>query len=136
APRKCPHRLRPPRAGGYKGDPPEAGDTSPSVDLYPRRSWTDSAHSCTLAPWWPFPGTGMMPEDSTEWLHQLLRELQLDQFYAKIRDDLNVTRLSHFDFVRPLDLDHIGMGKPAQRRLFEAIKRRRPPVKPKSWMYK
>ncbi|XP_069071718.1 non-receptor tyrosine-protein kinase TNK1 [Pleurodeles waltl] len=78
----------------------------------------------------------MMPEDSTEWLHQLLRELQLDQFYAKIRDDLNVTRLSHFDFVRPLDLDHIGMGKPAQRRLFEAIKRRRPPVKPKSWMYK
>ncbi|XP_069500848.1 non-receptor tyrosine-protein kinase TNK1 [Ambystoma mexicanum] len=78
----------------------------------------------------------MMPEDNTEWLHQLLREIQLEKFYSKIRDDLNVTRLSHFDFVRPLDLDHIGMGKPAQRRLFEAIKRRKPAVKPKSWMYK
>ncbi|XP_075703497.1 non-receptor tyrosine-protein kinase TNK1 isoform X1 [Rhinoderma darwinii] len=78
----------------------------------------------------------MVTEDGTEWLLSLLREVQLEQFYPKIRDELNVTRPGHFDFVKPFDLDQIGMGRPAQRRLFEAIKRRKPPVRPKSWMYK
>uniref|UniRef100_A0A8C5P799 Non-specific protein-tyrosine kinase n=1 Tax=Leptobrachium leishanense TaxID=445787 RepID=A0A8C5P799_9ANUR len=83
-----------------------------------------------------YPGCEMVTEEGTEWLLTLLREVQLEQFYAKIRDELNVTRPGHFDFVKPFDLDQIGMGRPAQRRLFEAIKRRKPPVRPKSWMYK
>ncbi|CAN2391245.1 negative regulation of Ras protein signal transduction [Pristimantis euphronides] len=78
----------------------------------------------------------MVTEEGPEWLLTLLRELQLEQFYSKIRDELNVTRPGHFDFVKPYDLDHIGMGRPAQRRLFEAVKRRKPLVRPKSWMYK
>lgn len=78
----------------------------------------------------------MVTEEGTEWLLSLLREVQLEQFYSKIQDELNVTRPGHFDFVKPFDLDQIGMGRPAQRRLFEAIKRRKPPVRPKSWMYK
>lgn len=78
----------------------------------------------------------MVTEEGTDWLLTLLREVQLEQFYPKIRDELNVTRPGHFDFVKPFDLDQIGMGRPAQRRLFEAIKRRKPPVRPKSWMYK
>ncbi|KAM4037431.1 activated CDC42 kinase 1-like isoform 3-T3 [Anomaloglossus baeobatrachus] len=78
----------------------------------------------------------MVTEEGSEWLLSLLREVQLEQFYAKIRDQLNVTRPGHFDFVKPFDLDQIGMGRPAQRRLFEALKRRKPPVRPKSWMYK
>ncbi|KAM8974306.1 non-receptor tyrosine-protein kinase TNK1 isoform 2-T2 [Pelodytes ibericus] len=78
----------------------------------------------------------MVTEERTEWLLTLLREVQLEQFYPKIRDELNVTRPGHFDFVKPFDLDQIGMGRPGQRRLFEALKRRKPPVRPKSWMYK
>ncbi|XP_029436890.1 non-receptor tyrosine-protein kinase TNK1 [Rhinatrema bivittatum] len=78
----------------------------------------------------------MVPDEGTEWLLQLLSEIQLEQFFTKIRDELQVTRLAHFDFVRAQDLDQIGLGKPGQRRLFEAIKRRKQPVKPKSWMYK
>ncbi|XP_056410836.1 non-receptor tyrosine-protein kinase TNK1-like [Hyla sarda] len=78
----------------------------------------------------------MVTEEGTEWLLSLLREVQLEQFFSKIRDELNVTRPGHFDFVKPFDLDQIGMGRPAQRRLFEALKRRKPQVRPKSWMYK
>ncbi|KAM5126677.1 activated CDC42 kinase 1-like isoform 1-T2 [Mantella aurantiaca] len=78
----------------------------------------------------------MVTEEGSDWLIQLLREVQLEQFYQKIRDELNVTRPGHFDFVKPFDLDQIGMGRPAQRRLFEALKRRKPPIRPKSWMYK
>ncbi|XP_063305900.1 non-receptor tyrosine-protein kinase TNK1-like isoform X2 [Pelobates fuscus] len=78
----------------------------------------------------------MVTEEGTDWLLALLREVQLEQFYPKIRDELNVTRPGHFDFVKPFDLDQIGMGRPGQRRLFEALKKRKPPVRPKSWMYK
>ncbi|XP_063806487.1 non-receptor tyrosine-protein kinase TNK1 [Pseudophryne corroboree] len=78
----------------------------------------------------------MVTEEGTEWLLTLLREMQLEQFYPRIRDELNITRPGHFDFVKPFDLDQIGMGRPGQRRLFEALKRRKPPVRPKSWMYK
>uniref|UniRef100_H2XZT8 non-specific protein-tyrosine kinase n=1 Tax=Ciona intestinalis TaxID=7719 RepID=H2XZT8_CIOIN len=34
-----------------------------------------------------------------------------------------VTRLSHFDFVKSEDLDKIGLGKPAQRRLWDTVKK-------------
>ncbi|XP_051900787.1 activated CDC42 kinase 1-like isoform X2 [Pristis pectinata] len=78
----------------------------------------------------------MSPDEGTEWLLQLLKEVQLEQFYLRIRDDLNVTRLSHFDFVKTVDLERIGMGRPGHRRLLEAVKRRRVMGRPKSWMSK
>nr|XP_056719593.1 non-receptor tyrosine-protein kinase TNK1 [Euleptes europaea] len=79
----------------------------------------------------------MAPDDGTEWLLQLLTEIQLEQFYGKIRNELHVTRPGHFDYVRPTDLDRIGMGRPGQRRLEDALKRRKPPgQRPMSWVYK
>lgn len=65
-------------------------------------------------------------EDSgVEWLYEILREVQLEQFFLKIRDDLQVTRLRHFDFVQSEDLEKIGMGKPAARRLIDTVKKHR-----------
>ncbi|KAI1891353.1 hypothetical protein AGOR_G00142930 [Albula goreensis] len=81
-------------------------------------------------------GNGMQTEDGTDWLLDLLTEVQLQQYLLRIRDDLNVTRLSHFDYVKNEDLEKIGMGRPGQRRLWEAVKRRKALCKRKSWMSK
>ncbi|XP_039087496.1 non-receptor tyrosine-protein kinase TNK1 isoform X2 [Hyaena hyaena] len=78
----------------------------------------------------------MLPEVSSLWLLRLLRDVQLAQFYRPILEELNVTRPEHFDFVKPEDLDGIGMGRPAQRRLAEALKRHRSGLKSKNWVYK
>ncbi|XP_006899177.1 PREDICTED: non-receptor tyrosine-protein kinase TNK1 isoform X2 [Elephantulus edwardii] len=78
----------------------------------------------------------MVPEGSSMWLLRLLRDIQLAQFYWPILEQLNVTRPEHFDFVRPEDLDSIGMGRPAQRRLAEALKRHRSGIKSRNWVYK
>uniref|UniRef100_A0A672T317 non-specific protein-tyrosine kinase n=1 Tax=Sinocyclocheilus grahami TaxID=75366 RepID=A0A672T317_SINGR len=78
----------------------------------------------------------MQSEEGTEWLMELLTEVQLQQYFMRIRDELNVTRLSHFDYVKNEDLEKIGMGRPGQRRLWEAVKRRRAMCKRKSWMSK
>uniref|UniRef100_A0A8C2SKN6 non-specific protein-tyrosine kinase n=1 Tax=Capra hircus TaxID=9925 RepID=A0A8C2SKN6_CAPHI len=78
----------------------------------------------------------MLPEAGSLWLLRLLRDLQLAQFYRPILEELNVTRPEHFDFVRAEDLDGIGMGRPAQRRLAEALKRHRSGLKSKNWVYK
>uniref|UniRef100_A0A8C6UZ64 Tyrosine kinase, non-receptor, 2a n=1 Tax=Neogobius melanostomus TaxID=47308 RepID=A0A8C6UZ64_9GOBI len=78
----------------------------------------------------------MQCEEGTEWLLELLTDVQLQQYFVRIRDELNVTRLSHFDYVKNEDLEKIGMGRPGQRRLWEAIKRRRALYKRKSWMSK
>uniref|UniRef100_A0A8C9TLQ9 non-specific protein-tyrosine kinase n=1 Tax=Scleropages formosus TaxID=113540 RepID=A0A8C9TLQ9_SCLFO len=78
----------------------------------------------------------MEMEEGTEWLLELLTEVQLQQYLVRIRDDLNVTRLSHFDYVKGEDLEKIGMGRPGQRRLWEAVKRRKAMNKRKSWMGK
>ncbi|XP_047111366.1 activated Cdc42 kinase Ack isoform X1 [Schistocerca piceifrons] len=67
----------------------------------------------------------MASEDGIEWLYELLQDVQLEQFASRIRDDLQVTRLSHFDYVRTEDLEKIGMGKPGIRRLLEAVKKRK-----------
>uniref|UniRef100_A0A3Q2XAC1 Activated CDC42 kinase 1 n=1 Tax=Hippocampus comes TaxID=109280 RepID=A0A3Q2XAC1_HIPCM len=75
-------------------------------------------------------------EEGTEWLLELLIEVQLQQYFLRIRDDLNVTRLSHFDYVKDEDLEKIGLGRPGQRRLWEAVKRRKAMCKRKSWMSK
>ncbi|AWP04485.1 putative activated CDC42 kinase 1 [Scophthalmus maximus] len=81
-------------------------------------------------------GSSMQCEEGTEWLLELLMEVQLQQYFLRIRDDLNVTRLSHFDYVKTEDLEKIGMGRPGQRRLWEAVKRRKAMCKRKSWMSK
>lgn len=41
-------------------------------------------------------------------------EVQLQQYFKRIRDELNVTRLSHFDYVKNEDLEKIGMGRPGE----------------------
>ncbi|KAM9126673.1 activated CDC42 kinase 1 isoform 4-T4 [Pangshura tecta] len=78
----------------------------------------------------------MESDEGTDWLLELLTEVQLQQYFLRIRDDLNVTRLSHFEYVKNEDLEKIGMGRPGQRRLWEAVKRRKALCKRKSWMSK
>ncbi|XP_044250477.1 activated Cdc42 kinase Ack [Drosophila takahashii] len=65
------------------------------------------------------------PSSETAWLEDLLREVQLEQFLDRIRDDLQVTRLAHFDYVLPDDLERCGLGKPAIRRLMEAVRKKK-----------
>lgn len=67
----------------------------------------------------------MADDDGTEWLQELLHDVQLSQFFTRIRDDLQITRLHHFDYVQPEDLEKIGLGKPGIRRLLEAVKKKR-----------
>ncbi len=38
---------------------------------------------------------------------------------------INICRLQHFDYVKSEDLEKIGMGKPAIRRLMDAVKRKK-----------
>ncbi|XP_023210456.1 activated CDC42 kinase 1-like [Centruroides sculpturatus] len=64
-------------------------------------------------------------KDGIAWLYEVLQEVQLEQFFIKIRDELQISRMSHFDYVEPADLEVIGMGKPAARRLLDAVKKRR-----------
>lgn len=80
--------------------------------------------------------SSMQPEEGTGWLLELLSEVQLQQYFLRLRDDLNITRLSHFEYVKNEDLEKIGMGRPGQRRLWEAVKRRKAMCKRKSWMSK
>ncbi|GAB6023117.1 hypothetical protein CHUAL_007203 [Chamberlinius hualienensis] len=74
--------------------------------------------------------------DGIEWLCELLREVQLEQFFTRIRDDLQVTRLSHFDYVQPEDLEKIGMGRPGARRLLETVKKHKAALKKKNLLQK
>lgn len=67
----------------------------------------------------------MSNEEGTEWLEELLHDVQLSQFFTRIRDDLQVTCLEHFDYVQPDDLEKIGLGKPAVRRLLDTVKKKR-----------
>ncbi|NXI71212.1 ACK1 kinase, partial [Anseranas semipalmata] len=107
--------LRP--GGGHPGRPPQQDVT---LGMPCRRKL-----SCS-----------MQSEEGTDWLLELLTELQLQQYFLRIRDELNVTRLSHFEYVKNEDLEKIGMGRPGQRRLWEAVKRRKAMCKRKSWMSK
>ncbi|KAL7876035.1 hypothetical protein AOLI_G00109980 [Acnodon oligacanthus] len=77
----------------------------------------------------------MMDQD-TQWLYQLLAEVQLERFYLRVRDGLNVTRIEHLDYVREADLEQIGISKPGQRRLWDAVKRYKTNSRPRSWMAK
>lgn len=66
-----------------------------------------------------------MDSDESEWLLELLHDVQLEQFYQRIHDELQITRLAHFDYVQTDDLEKIGLGKPAIRRLMEAVKKKK-----------
>lgn len=68
-----------------------------------------------------------MTADSGEtlWLEELLQDVQLEIFLPRIRDELQITRLAHFDYVHVDDLEKIGLGKPGIRRLMEAVKKRK-----------
>ena len=48
-----------------------------------------------------------MEADSSEWLFSILQQVQLEQFYVRIRDHLQISRLSHFDYVTPEDLEKV-----------------------------
>ena len=47
--------------------------------------------------------------DSSEWLFGILQQVQLEQFYVRIRDHLQISRLSHFDYVTPEDLEKVDI---------------------------
>ncbi|KAJ8878493.1 hypothetical protein PR048_019071 [Dryococelus australis] len=67
----------------------------------------------------------MSDDGGIECVYEVLQDVQLEQFLTRIRDDLQVTRLSHFDHVQPEDLERIGMGRPGIRRLLDSVKKRK-----------
>lgn len=64
-----------------------------------------------------------MANSESDKVLEFLHGIQLDQFYRRIHDELHVTRLNHFAHVKEQDLDDLGLSKPEQRRLFEALKK-------------
>ncbi|XP_048883400.1 non-receptor tyrosine-protein kinase TNK1 isoform X2 [Brienomyrus brachyistius] len=78
----------------------------------------------------------MRMDQDTQWLYQLLAEVQLEQYYVRVRDGLNITRIEHFAYVKDADLEQIGIGKPGQRRLWEAVKRYKTSNRLRSWLPK
>ncbi|KAK7170645.1 hypothetical protein R3I94_000748 [Phoxinus phoxinus] len=77
-----------------------------------------------------------MMDHDTQWLYQLLAEVQLERFYLRMRDGLNVTRIEHLNYVKEADLEQIGISKPGQRRLWVAVKHYKTNMRPRSWMTK
>ncbi|XP_053625341.1 activated Cdc42 kinase Ack [Plodia interpunctella] len=64
-------------------------------------------------------------DSGTDWLCEILQNVQLEQFYLPIRDQLQITRLAHFDYVHAEDLERIGISKPGVRRLFDAVRKKK-----------
>lgn len=60
-----------------------------------------------------------------DWLLDVLEETGLVQFHERLIKDLQVTKLSHFDYVHESDLVPLGMSYPAAKRLLATIKKRR-----------
>lgn len=56
----------------------------------------------------------MLMDQDTQWLYQLLSEVQLEKFYLRVRDGLNITRIEHFAYVKESDLEQIGISKPGE----------------------
>jgi activated CDC42 kinase 1 len=63
--------------------------------------------------------------NNPDWLNEVLEETGLQKFYTKLVDDLQLTKLSHFDYVSEGDLVTLGLSRPAAKRLLAAIKKRR-----------
>ncbi|XP_042617299.1 activated CDC42 kinase 1-like [Cyprinus carpio] len=77
-----------------------------------------------------------MMDHDTQWLYQLLASVQLERFYLRMRDGLNVTRIEHLNYVKEADLEQIGISKPGQRRLWEGVRHYKTNMQPRSWMIK
>ncbi|XDV18463.1 hypothetical protein PO909_024156 [Leuciscus waleckii] len=77
-----------------------------------------------------------MMDHDTQWLYQLLAEVQLERFYLRMRDGLNVTRIEHLNYVKEADLEQIGISKPGQRRLWVAVKHYKTNMRPRARMTK
>lgn len=56
----------------------------------------------------------MLMEQDTQWLYHLLAEVQLERFYLRFRDSLNITHVEHFAYIKESDLKQIGISKPGQ----------------------
>ena len=56
----------------------------------------------------------MLMDADTQWLYQLLTDVQLERFYLRVRDGLNITRIDHFAYVKESDLEQIGISKPGE----------------------
>lgn len=56
----------------------------------------------------------MLMDQDTQWLYQLLSDVQLEKFYLRVRDGLNITRIEHFAYVKESDLEQIGISKPGE----------------------
>lgn len=69
--------------------------------------------------------SGFPDSTETQWLLDILTECQLEQFYIPIKDELQITRLAHFDYVHADDLAKIGLSKPRVRQLIDHVKKRR-----------
>lgn len=63
--------------------------------------------------------------NETQWLLDLLCECQLEAFYTPIKDELQITRLAHFDYVHYDDLAKIGLSKPRIRQLIDHVKKKK-----------
>nr|AON96635.1 serine/threonine-protein kinase [Bicyclus anynana] len=64
-------------------------------------------------------------DSSPDWLYEILQNVQLEQFYLPIKDELQITRLAHFDYVHSEDLEKIGISKPGIRRLQDAVRKKK-----------
>uniref|UniRef100_A0A672PI39 Activated CDC42 kinase 1-like n=1 Tax=Sinocyclocheilus grahami TaxID=75366 RepID=A0A672PI39_SINGR len=72
-------------------------------------------------------------DHDTQWLYQLLAGVQLERFYLRMRDGLNVTRIEHLNYVKEADLEQIDS---TMRRLWEAVRCYKTNMPPRSWMIK
>ena len=61
--------------------------------------------------------------NSSDAVFSVLEHTQLEKFWPKVRDDLQISRLSHFQYVKSKDLENIGISKPAARRLLDHVKK-------------
>ncbi|CAG7731657.1 unnamed protein product [Allacma fusca] len=56
---------------------------------------------------------------------KLLREAELSRFYVRLRDELHITRLEHFDHVEPEDLQKIGIDDQSVKTLLKLARKHR-----------
>src|ERR1700712_1360182 len=67
-------------------------------------------------------------EDSShdhDFLFHLLKEEDLLSYYDVIKNSLQITRLAHFEFVTPADLEKTGLSLPRAKCLLNSAKRMR-----------
>ena len=62
-------------------------------------------------------------KESDDYLYKFLESIQLESFLPVLKEKLQITLISHFDYVKTKDLEKIGMSKPAIRRLLDAVNR-------------